>query len=94
MEIKRRGRPPKNQQLEEHEADVVLESNQKVKRVQFHNGVQLGNIVRNSLDDKKDNADIELCPHGVKVHMRDTDRFFIVPIGILVGIELYPPHIF
>ena len=61
----------------------------RVKRVHFHQGVHLGMMVRNSVDHEKDRADIVMCPHGVRITLGE--RHYIVPLGIITAIELFPP---
>lgn len=106
MEInpaRRRGRPPKCQNVTAQPADPELEHLpdipdlskplvQQVRRVYFHNGAYLGNFVKLSLDAEMNNVDLTLCSHGVKIWFKDTNRHFVAPIGMITGIELYPPH--
>lgn len=98
---RRRGRPPRQQLGQspietEHLPDcppLMTITNQRVKRVYFHNGAYLGNFVKLSLDAETNNVDLSLHSLGVAIHFKDTDRFFIAPIGMITGIELYPPTV-
>ena len=48
-----------------------------VARVQFHTGVQLGNVVRNSLDAIKDRVDMTLCHHGVHIVTENAGEYIV-----------------
>lgn len=98
--VRRRGRPPRQQlgasspdteHLPDHPPVAAL-MHQRVKRVYFHNGAYLGTFVKLSLDAETNNVDLSLHDLGVAIHFRDTNRFFIAPIGMITGIELYAPE--
>ena len=98
---RRRGRPPR-QQLgasppeTEHLPDsppIMTVTNQRIKRAYFHNGCYLVAGTPLSCDAEKNNADMTLHDLGVAIHYRDADRYFIVPIGMVTSIELYPPTV-
>ena len=95
---RKRGRPPKTlvaqadpdlEALPDH-PDLITE--ERVKRVYFHNGVYLGNFVKLSIDADVNDADLKLHPMGVDIYFRASGRRFIAPIGMITGIELAPRH--
>jgi hypothetical protein len=87
--LKIQGDEPTLDDLVEAASIMTDKREEKVKRVFFHQGVHLGTSVPNSVDTEKDQAEIVMCHHGVRITLRN--RHFVVPISVITSIELFAP---
>ena len=67
----------------EAEEPVKRSRGRQVQRVQFHTGVQIGTVVRISLDTGRDKMDMCLVEHGVFITTPTGDEYLVGMPGVL-----------